>query len=68
MIGEAWTVESFLMRSVVEIPGGVYILGWDLDRGWDLVRTTGDADIGDACPTFARRPNTMDASEGDLDI
>lgn len=63
MMGEAWTVESFLVRAAVQIAGGVCSLGWDFDREWVLVRTAGEAEVGDGCGTTARRFDTIGASD-----
>lgn len=61
-MGEAWTVDSFLVRSTVEIPG-VGNLGWDFDREWVLARTASETEIGEVCPTIARRFDAIGASE-----
>lgn len=56
------------MRAAVETSGYVRNLGWDFDREWVLGRTAGEAGVGGACPTKARRVDTIGASKGDLDV
>lgn len=66
-MGEAWTVDSFLVDAAVEIPG-VHSLGWDFDREWTLVRTAGETEVEDVCPTIARGFAAVGASEGNLGV
>lgn len=63
-MGEAWTVDNFLVRSAVEIPGGARNLGWDFAREWALVRTASEMEVGDDCSTTARRFDAISASDG----
>ena len=64
MMGEAWTVESFLVRTAVEMPGGVRNFGWDFDREWVLSRMR-DEVVEEGCPSIALRLGTTGTSEGD---
>jgi hypothetical protein len=63
-MGEAWTVDNFLVRAAVEIPGGARNLGWDFDRDWVLVRTASEMEVGGACPTTTGRFDAISASDG----
>lgn len=64
-MGEAWTVDSFLVCAVVEMPGGVRNLGCNFDRECVLARTGVEKEAPDGCSTTARLFDAIAASEGD---